>query len=120
MKRPRIVLADDHRMLREAFAQLLEADYDVVGQAADGRELITVANELCPDVIVLDIGMPLLNGLDAARQLRSTLPDVKLVFLTVSEDPDLAVEAFRLGASGYLLKNSAACELRQAIEEALQ
>jgi DNA-binding NarL/FixJ family response regulator len=120
MKRPRIVLADDHRMLREAFAQLLEADFDVVGQAADGRELITVAKDLRPDVIVLDIGMPQLNGLDAARQLRSSLPNVKLIFLTVSEDPDLAVEAFRLGASGYLLKNSAACELLQALEEALQ
>jgi DNA-binding NarL/FixJ family response regulator len=120
MKRPRIVLADDHRMLREAFAQLLEADFDVVGQAADGRELITVAKDLRPDVIVLDIGMPQLNGLDAARQLRSSLPNVKLIFLTVSEDPDLAVEAFRLGASGYLLKNSAACELIQAIDEALQ
>ncbi len=120
MKRPRIVLADDHRMLREAFAQFLEADYEVVGQAADGRELLTIANELRPDVIVLDIGMPLLNGLDAARKLRSNLPDVKLIFLTVSEDPDLAVEAFRVGASGYLLKNSAASELLQAIEEALQ
>ncbi len=119
MNRPRILLADDHRMLREAFAQLLESHYDVVGQAADGRELLDLAKMLSPQIIVLDIGMPLLNGLDAARQLKKFLPEVKLIFLTVSEDPDLAVEAFRVGASGFLLKNSAASELLQAVEEAL-
>ena len=120
MKTPRIVIADDHRMLREAFAQLLEPCCQVVGQAGDGRELVALAKTLHPDVIVLDIGMPLLNGLDAARQIKSFLPEVRLVFLTVSEDPDLAVEAFRLGATGYLLKNSAASELLKAVEEAMQ
>jgi DNA-binding NarL/FixJ family response regulator len=120
MNTPRIVIADDHRMLREAFAQLLESHYDVVGQAADGRELLEVAKAARPDIIVLDIGMPLLNGLEAARQLKSCLPEARLIFLTVSEDPDVAVEAFRLGAAGYLLKNSAAAELLQAIGEALQ
>jgi DNA-binding NarL/FixJ family response regulator len=120
MKRPRVLLADDHRMLREAFARLLEPDYDVVGQAADGRALLSAAKELRPDVVVLDIGMPLLNGLDAARILKQKMPDVKIVFLTVSEDPDLAAEAFRAGASGFLLKNSAASELIQAVAEALQ
>lgn len=119
MKTTRIVIADDHRMLREAFAQLLEPHYEIVGQAADGRELLEVAKAARPDIILLDIGMPRLNGLEAARRLKSSLPEAKLIFLTVSEDPDLAVEAFRAGASGYLLKNSAASELLQAIEEAL-
>ena len=117
MKRPRVLLADDHRLLREAFAQLLEPGCDVVGAVADGRALLAAAPELRPDIVVLDIAMPLLNGLDAARQLKRLMPEVKLIFLTVSEDPDLAAEAFRAGASGYLLKNSAASELFKAIQE---
>jgi DNA-binding NarL/FixJ family response regulator len=117
MKRPRILLADDHRLLREAFAQLLEPGCDVVGAVPDGRALLAAARELRPDIVVLDIAMPSLNGLDAARQLKGLMPEVKLIFLTASEDPDLAAEAFRAGASGYLLKNSAASELFKAIEE---
>ncbi len=117
MKRPRVLLADDHRLLREAFATLLEPDCDVVGAVADGRALLEVAPELRPDIVVLDIAMPSLNGLDAARQLKRIMPEVKVIFLTVSEDPDLAAEAFRAGASGYLLKNSAASELLQAIQD---
>ena len=120
MKRPRVLLADDHRFLREAFAQLLEPNCEVVGAVADGRALIAAAKELRPEVVVLDIAMPLLNGLDAARQLKCLMPAVKVIFLTVSEDPDLAAEAFRAGASGFLLKNSAASELFQAIQEVLQ
>ena len=120
MKRPRVLLADDHRFLREAFAQLLEPNCEVVGAVADGRALIAAAKELRPEVVVLDIAMPLLNGLDAARQLKGLMPAVKVIFLTVSEDPDLAAEAFRAGASGFLLKNSAASELFQAIQEVLQ
>ena len=120
MTRPRVVLADDHRLLREAFAQLLEPDCDVVGAVADGRALLAASKELRPDVVIVDVAMPLLNGLDAARQLKRLMPAVKIVFLTVSEDPDLAAEAFRVGASGFLLKNSAASELMQAIQEALQ
>ena len=120
MKRPRVLLADDHRLLREAFAQLLEPNCDVVGAVADGRALLAAAPELRPDIVVLDIAMPLLNGLDAARQLKRIMPEVKVIFLTVSEDPDLAAEALRIGASGYLLKNSAAAELHQAIQEVLQ
>jgi DNA-binding NarL/FixJ family response regulator len=117
MARPRVLLADDHRLLREAFAQLLEPDCEVVGAVGDGRALLAAAQELRPDVVVLDIAMPLLNGLEAARQLRRLMPEVRLIVLTVSEDPDLAAEAFRAGASGYLLKNSAASELITAIRE---
>jgi DNA-binding NarL/FixJ family response regulator len=120
MKRPRVLLADDHRLLREAFAQLLAADCDVVGAVGDGRALVAAAQELRPDIVVLDNAMPLLNGLDAARQLKCLMPEVKLIFLTVSEDPDLAAEAFRVGAAGYLLKNSAASELFKAIQEVYQ
>jgi len=120
MRRPRVLLADDHRLLREAFAQLLEPGCDVVGAVADGRALLAATQELRPDIVVLDIAMPLLNGLDAARQIKGLLPEVRLIFLTVSEDPDLAAEAFRVGASGYLLKNSAASELIQAIQEVSQ
>jgi DNA-binding NarL/FixJ family response regulator len=120
MKRPRVLLADDHRFLRESFAKLLEPNCDVVGAVGDGRALLTAAKETRPDVVVVDVAMPLLNGLDAARQLKRLMPGVKIIFLTVSEDPDLAAEAFRVGASGFLLKNSAASELFQAIQEVVQ
>jgi len=120
VKRPRVLLADDHRLLREAFVKLLEPDCDVVGAVADGRALLEAVPTLRPDIVVLDIAMPQLNGLDAARQLKHAMPDVKVIFLTVSEDPDLAAEAFRTGASGFLLKNSAASELLQAIRDVSQ
>jgi len=114
------MLADDHRLVREAFARLLEVPCDVVGAVGDGRALLEAASELQPDIVVLDVSMPLLNGLDAGRRLKRLMPDVKLIFLTVSEDPDLAAEAFRAGASGYLLKNSAASELLKAIQEVFE
>jgi DNA-binding NarL/FixJ family response regulator len=117
MKRPRVLIADDHRLLREAFAQLLEPSCDVVGAVGDGHAMLTAAREHQPDIIVLDIGMPGMNGLDAARQLKRELPQINVIFLTMNEDPDVAAEAFRCGASAYLLKNSAASELRQAIQE---
>src|SRR5688500_12332988 len=117
MKRPRILLADDHPLLREAFARLLETDCDVVGSVADGRAMLAAVADRQPDIVVLDVAMPLLNGLDAARQLKRDMPAVKVIFLTMSEDPDVAAEAFRVGASGYLLKNSAASELLLAIRE---
>jgi DNA-binding NarL/FixJ family response regulator len=111
------MLADDHRLLREAFARLLEPGCEVVGMVADGRALLEAVPRLRPDIVIVDIGMPLLNGLDAARQLKRYMPDVKVIFLTVSEDRDVAAEAFRAGASAYLLKNSAASELVRAIQE---
>lgn len=118
MIRPRVLLADDHRLLRDAFTRLLEPTCEVVGAVADGRAVLTAAPDLRPDVVVLDIAMPLLNGLDAARKLRQTHPEVRVVFLTMNEDPEVAAEAFRAGASGYVLKNSAAGELLQAVHEA--
>lgn len=120
MRRPRVLVAEDHRLLREAFVKLLEPHCDVVGAVADGRALLEAAPKLRPDVVVVDIAMPLLNGLDAARQLKRSMPSVKVIFLTVSEDPDLAAEAFRAGGSAFLLKNSAASELLQAIADVMQ
>jgi DNA-binding NarL/FixJ family response regulator len=120
MRHPRVLLADDHRLVREALAKLLEPSCDVVGTVADGRALLAAAPQLRPDIVVLDVAMPLLDGLAATRQLRRVMPDVKVILLTVSEDCDLAAEAFRVGASAFLLKNSAASELFQAIQEVLE
>jgi DNA-binding NarL/FixJ family response regulator len=120
VNRPRVLLADDHRLLREAFVKLLEPEFDVVGAVSDGRALLEAAPRLRPDVVVVDIAMPLLNGLDAARQLKRSMPAVKVIFLTVNEDPDLAAETFRAGGSAFLLKNSAASELSQAIHDVMQ
>lgn len=117
MNRPRVLLADDHRLLREAFARLIEPECEVVGGVADGRAVLAEAPRLQPDIVVMDVAMPLLNGLDAARQLRQLMPRVKVIFLTQNEDPDIAAEAFRSGAAGFLLKNSAASELLTAIRE---
>ncbi|MEE8160584.1 MAG: response regulator transcription factor [Acidobacteriota bacterium] len=117
MNRPRVLIADDHELLVEAFVKLLEAEVEVVGKVLDGRALLAQAPRLKPDIIVLDISMPGLNGLEAGEQIKQIMPDVKLIFLTMHEDPNLAVEAFRLGASGYLLKRSAASELFQAVQE---
>jgi len=119
-RRPRVLLADDHALVRAAFEQLLKPACDVVGTVSDGRSLLELAPRLKPDVIVADISMPLLNGLDACQQLHPRLPETKWVFVTVNEDPDLAVEAFRLGASGYLLKGSAVGELFAAIDTAMR
>ena len=120
MTRPRILMADDHLMLLEAFKALLEPDFEVVGTVTDGRALVEEFSRLHPDVVLLDVAMPLLNGLDAGRQLKAQRPSVKLIYLTMNPDPDLAGEALRLGASGYVLKSSAAQELKQAIHEALR
>jgi DNA-binding NarL/FixJ family response regulator len=117
--RPKVLLADDHSMLLEAFKRVLEPACEVVGCVTDGRALLEQAPRLQPEVVVVDIAMPRLNGLDAARQLKRLMPKVKLVFLTSNEDPDLAVAALQAGASGYLLKSSATSELFLAIQKAL-
>src|SRR3954467_8243858 len=111
MNAPRVLLADDHTLLLGAFEKLLANECEIVGQVSDGRALIAAAEQLKPDLIVLDISMPLLNGLEAARQIKQKLRSVKLVFLTMNEDADVAAEAFRAGASAYLLKRSVASEL---------
>jgi len=113
--RPRVLLADDHVLLLEAFRRMLEPEVAVVGAVADGAALVEQALALEPDLVVADISMPRMNGLEAARRLRGELPRSRVVFLTVNEDPQLAAEAFALGASGYLLKSSTATELREAI-----
>jgi DNA-binding NarL/FixJ family response regulator len=120
MAKFRVVLADDHTLLLQACAKMLEPDFEVPAVFTDGRTLLEAVPALKPDAIVLDIGMPLLNGLDAGRQLKKLLPAVKLIFLTMYEDPGLASEAIRAGASAYLLKTSAAAELVKAIHEALK
>jgi DNA-binding NarL/FixJ family response regulator len=120
MKRTRIILADDHVLVLDAIKRMLEPDFEVLGSYADGRTLLAAAPELNPDLIVLDIHMPLMNGLCAGQRLKQIMPRVKLIYLTMSLDPDLAAEAFRLGASGYLLKSSAASELNHAINEAVR
>jgi len=112
----RVMLADDHKLLVEAFSKLLEPDYEVVGSVFDGRSLLETAPQLKPDVIIVDIGMPLMNGLEAGLRLKELIPTVKLIFLTMNEDPDLAMKAMRCGASGYLLKSSAGSELIRAIQ----
>lgn len=118
--RPRVLIADDHTLVAESCKKLLEGEFEVVGTVADGRALLRAVPELRPDVAVVDVAMPLLNGLDAGEQLRQTAPQVKLVFLTMNTDADLAAEAFRRGASGYLLKTCAASELSAAIREVLK
>src|SRR5215467_11368911 len=120
MRRTRIILADDHTLLSETIKNLLEPEFEVVGTFADGQALLNAAPALMPDVVVLDIGMPVMNGLNAGRRLKRVLPRVKLVYLTISQDADMAAEAFRWGASCYLLKTSAASELVHSIREALR
>jgi DNA-binding NarL/FixJ family response regulator len=120
MSKPRVIIADDHTMLVEAFEKLLSPECEVVAKVADGRALLAAVNELRPDVVVLDLSMPLLNGLDAARQIKQSHPSVRLVFVTMNEDPDLAAQAFRIGGAAYLLKRSAGSELLTAIREAMR
>lgn len=117
--RATILLADDHVLLLEAFRRMLEPAYDVVGTVTDGAALVEQALRLEPDLVVADVSMPRMNGLEAARRLRGELPRTRVVFLTVNEDPQMAAEAFALGASGYVLKSSTALELDQAIRAAL-
>lgn len=120
LKKPRILLADDHKLVAEGFRRMLTPDFDVVGAVEDGRSLLEVAQKLEPDVVLMDISMPLLNGIDAARRLKKLMPAIKVIFVTMHANPAYVAEAFRAGASGYLLKQSATSELVFAIREALQ
>jgi len=118
--RSRILIADDHTLVAELCKRLLETEFDVVGVVSDGRALVRAARELKPDVIVVDVAMPILNGLDAGRQVKEMLPSVNVVYLTMNHDVEIAAEAFRRGASGYLLKTCAAAEMVVAVREVLR
>jgi DNA-binding NarL/FixJ family response regulator len=117
---PRVLIADDHTLVAEACRKLLESEYEVVATVSDGRAMVRAVAELKPHVAIVDVGMPLLNGLDAAKQAKELLPGIKLIFLTMNHDTDVAAEAFRRGASGYLLKTCAASELVVAVREVLR
>ena len=120
MNRTRVILADDHTLIADALKNLLEPEFEVVGVFADGHALVEGAPALRPRVIVLDIGMPTMNGLLAGQRLLSSMPTVKLIYLTMNHDPETAAEAFRLGASAYLLKTSAASELVRAVRDVIR
>ncbi|WP_455378499.1 response regulator [Petrachloros mirabilis] len=120
MNKPRILLADDHTLFVEALQKVLEPEFELVGQVGDGRALLEAAPRLEPDVILIDLSMPLLNGIDAAHQLRRLVPASRLVFLSMHGDPTYVTEAFRAGAVAYVLKRSSANELLQAIRAALR
>jgi DNA-binding NarL/FixJ family response regulator len=119
MSRPRVLLGDDHTLVLDGFRKLLEDRCEVVGTAEDGRTLLRMAQELQPDIVTLDISMPQLNGVDAGRKLKKILPRTKLIFVTMHADPAYVNEAFKAGASGYLLKRSAGSELLQAIQSVM-
>ena len=120
MAKVRILVADDHTLVAEAFKRLLEPECEVVGTVADGRALLRAAPQLKPDLVLVDLNMPLLNGIDASAQLKRLLPKVKIIVLTMDEDPRLAVDTMAKWASGYLLKKSAGRELLQAVRDVLR
>ena len=115
MQRTRVILADDHKMILDALKSLIEPEFEVVGTFGDGHALVEGAPDLKPQVIVLDVGMPTMNGLSAGQRLKQSMPNIKLIYLTMNQDPDVAAEAFRLGAKGFLLKSSAGSELVDAL-----
>ncbi len=116
---PRLLISDDHAMFAETLQVYLEKTFTVVGVVTDGRAMVAEAMRLRPDVIVVDVGMPLLNGLDAARKIKEQLPNIKFVFLTMRDDPNLAAAALELGAIGFVLKHSAGPELLKAVNHVL-
>jgi len=119
MKRPRVLLADDHTLVLEGLRKILEPECDVVGSVEDGRSLLAAAEQLKPDIILLDVSMPLLNGVEAARMLRNAVPGAKVIFVTMHADATYVAGAFRAGASGYVLKRCASLELLNAIHQVL-
>jgi DNA-binding NarL/FixJ family response regulator len=116
---PRFLIADDHAIFAEALRGYLEKTYAIVGVVLDGRALMAQAMQLRPDVIIVDVGMPFLNGLEAARRIKLESPNIKFIFLTMQDDPNLAAAALELGAIGFVLKHSAGQELLQAIDHVL-
>ncbi|HUI83137.1 MAG TPA: response regulator transcription factor [Candidatus Binatia bacterium] len=120
MSRPRLLLADDHRLVLEGLQRLLEPEFEVAGLADDGRALLDMARRVHPDVILLDISMPFLNGIDAARQVRRICPKTKLIFVTMHTERNYVKAAFQAGCSGYVLKSSAPRELATAIRAVMR
>ncbi len=120
MKRHTVVIADDHKVVAEALRGMLEPAYEVLDVVQDGRALVAAASQLRPDVILADIGMPLLNGLEAAKQIKQKLPKIKIILLTMQTSSRLVVTAFQSGVSAYVLKSAAAKELLRAIDDALR
>ncbi len=120
MTKPRIVIADDHTLMTEGLRRLLEADFQVIGTASNGRELIALLEHLSPDAIVLDIAMPQLNGVEAARAISKSHPGIKIVFVTQQIDRHYVQAAFRAGASAFVSKQSASTELQIALQSALR
>ncbi len=118
--KPRLLLADDHALVLDGLKRILESDFDVVGCAENGRDLLRLARALKPDAVLLDISMPLLNGLETSRRLVQFAPPVKVIFLTMHADAEYVKQAFRSGAAGYLLKRSVAAELVNAIHQVLE
>ena len=118
--KPRLLLADDHTLLLEGIRLLLEPEFDLVGSVEDGQALLAAAKSLKPDVILLDISMPLLNGIDAARRLRKILPSARLIFVTMHAGAEYVTEAFRAGAMGYLMKDTSSDALIQAMRHRLR
>jgi DNA-binding NarL/FixJ family response regulator len=120
MKKPRLLLADDHKIVLEGLRGILEPEFEIVGAVEDGRSLVAEAGRLKPDVVVADISMPGLNGMEAARQIRKVDERIKIVFLTMHADVSYAAGAFDTGASGFVLKHSAPQELIAAVRAAMQ
>jgi len=120
MSRPRLLLADDHRLVLEGLCSMLRDEFDIAGTVGDGRALLAAAENLRPDVILVDISLPLMNGIEAARRLRRLVPETRIIFLTMHADATYVREGFRAGADGYVLKSSAHSELVQAIRQTLK
>jgi DNA-binding NarL/FixJ family response regulator len=120
MNKPRLLIADDHKIFVEGLKRLLTAEFDIAGVVEDGRELVSAAEKLLPDVIVADISMPMLNGIEAVRKIKKKHPEIKVVFLTMHPEVAYAVNALKAGGSGYVLKHSASDELITAIREGLK
>lgn len=118
--KPKVLIADDHVLVAEGVQKLLESEVDLVGSVADGRTLMKAVEDLAPDVAVVDISLPLLNGLDATRQIKKNYPQLKVVILTMHAEPNYVAEAFRIGVAGYVLKQSLSSELLQAIREVMK
>jgi DNA-binding NarL/FixJ family response regulator len=120
MRKPRILLADDHALVLEGFRRILEGHYELIGTVGDGRALLEAAKTMHPDIVILDISMPLLNGIDAAAQLKKLCPKAKIIIVTMHADSDYVRSAFEAGASAYVLKRSAVDELEQAIRAVIE